>query len=187
MILRRAHIFLLTDLFLVCERMTTAERAEKGGNGADMWLLYPPLAGKHLRVTDNGALGNSISVQILKKETIMIHTESRESKLDWIDQFDQCQKFATNLGLRVKTSSDSESGPGSQTTSSLLSSRDAANTPGLSPNISITPSSRQGEEEDHSPMRDMTKLIEEMAPFSADGDNDPVSYTHLTLPTIRLV
>ncbi len=41
--LRRAHIFLLTDLFLICERMTPSEKAEhsQGGVGPDMWLLYP--------------------------------------------------------------------------------------------------------------------------------------------------
>lgn len=54
---RRGHIFILSDLFLVCERMTPEERAKTGGvDGPDMWLLYPPLAGKVLRVneTDQG-------------------------------------------------------------------------------------------------------------------------------------
>jgi hypothetical protein len=50
------HIFLLTDLFLVCESMTLEERlvANAGADGQDydMWLLYPPLAGKHLRVSE---------------------------------------------------------------------------------------------------------------------------------------
>lgn len=55
-IVRRAHIFLLTDLFLICERMSPSERAERP-NGPDMWLLYPPLAGKHLRVADLGGQG----------------------------------------------------------------------------------------------------------------------------------
>jgi hypothetical protein len=40
------HVFVLTDLFLVCERIQANERSP---DGADMWLLYPPLAGKHLR------------------------------------------------------------------------------------------------------------------------------------------
>ena len=58
----RGHIYLLTDLFLVCERMTEEERqvanSQPDGQDFDMWLLYPPLAGKHLRVSespDNGA------------------------------------------------------------------------------------------------------------------------------------
>jgi hypothetical protein len=50
---RRGHVFILSDLFLVCERMTPDERAKAGGvDGPDMWLLYPPLAGKVLRVNE---------------------------------------------------------------------------------------------------------------------------------------
>lgn len=49
---RRGHIFLLSDLFLICERMSLEERATIGASGPDMWLCYPPLAGKVLRVSD---------------------------------------------------------------------------------------------------------------------------------------
>lgn len=53
-----AHIFILTDLFLVAQHMTPKEREHAGPDGAEMWLSYPPLAGKHLRVTDvQGAPG----------------------------------------------------------------------------------------------------------------------------------
>lgn len=52
-VMRRAHLFLLTDLFLICERMLPSERSSAANPGADMWLLYPPLAGKHLRVAEN--------------------------------------------------------------------------------------------------------------------------------------
>lgn len=51
-VLRRGHIFLLSDLFLVCERMTPEERAQFKPDGPDMWLCYPPLAGKVLRLGD---------------------------------------------------------------------------------------------------------------------------------------
>ena len=47
----RGHIFLLSDLFLVCERMAPEERLQHAG-GPDMWLRYPPLAGKVLRVSE---------------------------------------------------------------------------------------------------------------------------------------
>lgn len=49
---RRGHIFLLSDLFLICERMSLEERATSGSNGPDMWLCYPPLAGKVLRISE---------------------------------------------------------------------------------------------------------------------------------------
>lgn len=46
----RGHVYILTDLLLMCERMLPHEMAARGPNGPDTWLLYPPLAGKHLRV-----------------------------------------------------------------------------------------------------------------------------------------
>lgn len=61
----RGHIFILTDLVLICERMTPQEIARSGPDGADMWLLYPPLAGKHLRVGVAEGIGSSYSAQIL--------------------------------------------------------------------------------------------------------------------------
>ena len=48
----RGHIYLLSDLFLVCERMLREEQEKNGKDGPDMWLSYPPLAGKVLRVSD---------------------------------------------------------------------------------------------------------------------------------------
>lgn len=49
---QQGHIFLLSDLFLVCERMLPEDRDKWGSGGADMWLCYPPLAGKVLRVSE---------------------------------------------------------------------------------------------------------------------------------------
>ena len=61
----QGHIFLLTDLFLVCERMSDAERAAYGPDGPDMYLCYPPLAGKHLRVSDvAGPPGGECTVRV---------------------------------------------------------------------------------------------------------------------------
>lgn len=48
---RQGHVFLLTDLLLVCERMNTEDRVHTESETADMWLCYPPLAAKHLRVS----------------------------------------------------------------------------------------------------------------------------------------
>lgn len=51
---RKAHIFLLSDLFLMCEYMDEKDRLQKAaestdGQRPDLWLSYPPLAGKHLQ------------------------------------------------------------------------------------------------------------------------------------------
>lgn len=171
--IRRAHLFLLTDLFLVCERMTPSEKAElsKGGVGPDMWLLYPPLAGKHLRVADVGGQGNVMSITILKKEKLIVHTDSRQAKEEWLEHFADCQKFAANLGLKVQTGGNTATSAPVAAGSSLVSGASLTSgapsliTPALSPAISITPSSIQGHDEgtDRLP-----------APFNAEGSNSPV-------------
>lgn len=68
---RRGHVFILSDLFLVCERMTPEERANAGGDSPDMWLLYPPLAGKVLRVAedDQGAVFSPVATDVYNAET----------------------------------------------------------------------------------------------------------------------
>lgn len=50
----QAHIFLLSDLFLLGDRMSPEEQAQYATEGADMWLSYPPLAGKVLRIVEEG-------------------------------------------------------------------------------------------------------------------------------------
>lgn len=169
--IRRAHIFLLTDLFLVCERMTPSEKAElsHGGMGPDMWLLYPPLAGKHLRVADMGGQGNVLSITILKKEKLVVHTDSREAKEDWLEHFADCQRFAANLGLKLKTGNSTLAAPASSVNSglsgaSLSSAHPSLTTPALSPAISVTPSSAHG----HDDASDAAS-----APFSPAGMNSP--------------
>jgi hypothetical protein len=56
------HVFLLTDLFLICERMSSEEIAQGGPDGPDMWLCYPPLAAKVLRVSEIPGQGVSWSL-----------------------------------------------------------------------------------------------------------------------------
>jgi len=53
---RHGHLFLLSDLFLVCEKMMPEERTH-GADVQDMWLCYPPLAGKVLRVSEVSGQG----------------------------------------------------------------------------------------------------------------------------------
>ncbi|CAO1617326.1 unnamed protein product [Sympodiomycopsis kandeliae] len=122
---RRGHIFLLTDLFLICDRMTPAERSQRNLGPDGMWLLFPPLAGKHLKVSEAGGAGNALNITILKKETIKIHVQSRQEKDEWLAAFEDCNKFATNMGLKLKTGDN-------QTATS--------NGSAVSPAIAVTPS-----------------------------------------------
>lgn len=107
---RRGHIYLLTDLFLICDRMTPSERAQRNLGPDGMWLLFPPLAGKHLKVTEAGGPGNALNITILKKETIRVHVQSRQDRDQWIAAFDECNKFATNMGQKLKSGETPSSG-----------------------------------------------------------------------------
>ncbi|KAI8981272.1 hypothetical protein BD414DRAFT_492160 [Trametes punicea] len=91
----RGHIFLLTDLMLVCERMTPQELEAAGRDGPDMWLLYPPLTGKHLRVAPVDDY--SLSVTILRKETLILRTDSLSARDRLIVDFKECIETASTL------------------------------------------------------------------------------------------
>ena len=48
----QVHIYILSDLFLLCEEMTREERISRAEDGRDMHLCYPPLSGKVLEVAE---------------------------------------------------------------------------------------------------------------------------------------
>ncbi|EIN14200.1 hypothetical protein PUNSTDRAFT_140545 [Punctularia strigosozonata HHB-11173 SS5] len=88
---QHGHIFILTDLFLVCERTSV------NPDGADMFLLYPPLAGKHLRTSKVADSDAALAVTIMKKETLTIHADSRRTRDLLLKEFDDCISFAANM------------------------------------------------------------------------------------------
>ncbi|KAJ6604733.1 hypothetical protein DFH09DRAFT_898860 [Mycena vulgaris] len=94
---RQGHLFLLSDLFLVCERMSPEERSQSGSDGADMWLCYPPLAGKVLRVSEVEGQDNAIEVAIMRKETLILQTESAHMRNFMLAEFRECIAFASSL------------------------------------------------------------------------------------------
>ncbi|KAJ7837527.1 hypothetical protein B0H14DRAFT_3087209 [Mycena olivaceomarginata] len=91
---RQGHLFLLTDLFLVCERMSPEERSQNGSDGADMWLCYPPLAGKVLRVSEVEGQDNAIEIAIMRKESLIIQAESVHVRNFMLAEFKECIAFA---------------------------------------------------------------------------------------------
>ncbi|WVW78728.1 hypothetical protein I302_100688 [Kwoniella bestiolae CBS 10118] len=107
---RRAHIFILSDLFLVAEWMEASEKAAKaqqvareqpdrvghGGPMPEMWLSYPPLAGKHLMVAE-GQQANVLTVMIMKKETFVIHAESDIARDQIMKDLIECIDFASGV------------------------------------------------------------------------------------------
>ncbi|KAJ7487687.1 hypothetical protein B0H11DRAFT_1720855 [Mycena galericulata] len=94
---RQGHLFLLSDLFLLCERMSPEERSQNGSDGPDMWLCYPPLAGKVLRVSEVEGQDNAIEIAIMRKETLIIQAESAHVRNFMLAEFKECIAFAGSL------------------------------------------------------------------------------------------
>ncbi|KZT72762.1 hypothetical protein DAEQUDRAFT_762575 [Daedalea quercina L-15889] len=91
------HVFILTDLFVLCERMKPRDRAQFGPDGPDMWLMYPPLAGKHLRVSPSGDSDTALSVTVLRKETLTLHTLTPALRDRLYSEFAECIDAAAIL------------------------------------------------------------------------------------------
>ncbi|KAF9015261.1 hypothetical protein BDQ17DRAFT_1340752 [Cyathus striatus] len=93
---RRAHIIILSDLFLVCERMSAEEKANQP-HDADMWLCYPPLAGKVLRLSELPDKGNAVQIAIMRKEFLVIDAGSSDLCELMISRFKECIDFSGSL------------------------------------------------------------------------------------------
>ncbi|ORX34393.1 hypothetical protein BD324DRAFT_643385 [Kockovaella imperatae] len=110
---QRAHVFILSDLFLMAEWMDALDKAAKaqevaqeqpervgqGGPMPEMWLSYPPLAGKHLSVAE-GHQPNILTVTIMKKETFVIHAESEVARDKILHDLYECIDFAASTAAR---------------------------------------------------------------------------------------
>ncbi|KAK7694812.1 hypothetical protein QCA50_002000 [Cerrena zonata] len=92
----RGHIFILTDLLLICERMSREEFSRFGPDGPDMWLLYPPLAGKHLRVAPVDGSDTELAVTILRKETLILRADSPQLRDRLVYEFRECIDAGAN-------------------------------------------------------------------------------------------
>ncbi|KAF9569659.1 hypothetical protein CPC08DRAFT_812654 [Agrocybe pediades] len=92
---RQGHLYLLSDLFLICERISPEDRVNS--NEADMWLCYPPLSGKVLRVSDVNGQENALQVAIMRKEFIIIETDSLETRNQLMTHLKECIEFSGTL------------------------------------------------------------------------------------------
>lgn len=83
-----------------------ASDAEAGGvgGGADLWLLYPPLAGKHLRVAEGRSEGE-LEVTVMRKEKLTLRFEGggKQAMLnarEWKEQFAEAMLFGAGRESR---------------------------------------------------------------------------------------
>ncbi|KAH9814810.1 hypothetical protein DFH28DRAFT_1082592 [Melampsora americana] len=117
------RLILLTDLLIFCESMT----GSKAAGEADMWLMYPPLAGKHLRISHAEQDERQFQVTIMRKETIFVTVSSRAERDRWM----QVLKEAIDHG---------SSRPSSQVSKKASPPKLKANTKDLHYNRSAPPS-----------------------------------------------
>lgn len=85
------HVFILSDLFLVCERFPPEEILD---GGPDMRLCYPPLSGKVLKVTEVPEQDNALNVSIMRKETLTLEADSQRVRHEIMKEFKECIAFA---------------------------------------------------------------------------------------------
>lgn len=70
----------------------------------EMWLAYPPLAGKHLSVVE-GQQSNVLAVTVMRKETFVIHAESEIERDTIMKSLQDLVEFAQTGELQHQVSS----------------------------------------------------------------------------------
>jgi len=69
------------------------ERAGDGSPFPEMWLCYPPLAGRHLSVV-TGGMEKELVVGVMGKERFLLEFESRETRDEVLEDLQSCVDFA---------------------------------------------------------------------------------------------
>ncbi|CAG8436311.1 9068_t:CDS:10 [Funneliformis caledonium] len=102
------HMFLLTDLLLICQQITQEEKQEFFLE-KDMRLLYPPLSTKHLAIKDvSDGEEEMLELTVLQKEMIVIYVDTKEVKDDWLKEVTKSINLSFNgtekpqLGIDLK-------------------------------------------------------------------------------------
>ncbi|KAL4071018.1 hypothetical protein J3A83DRAFT_4373191 [Scleroderma citrinum] len=91
---RHGHVFILSDLFLVCERLAPEKMSD---GGPDMRLCYPPLSGKVLKVMEVPEQANAVNISIMRKETLTLEADSQRARHEIMKEFKECIAFARTI------------------------------------------------------------------------------------------
>lgn len=94
---QHGFVFVLSDLFLICEKMTLGDRVAAGVDGPDMRLCYPPLSGKVLKVTEVPGQDNALQISIMRKEALILEASSPHARDEIIKEFKECINFARTI------------------------------------------------------------------------------------------
>ncbi|WFD07199.1 hypothetical protein MVES1_002558 [Malassezia vespertilionis] len=86
-----ARLILFTDLLLIGEDI---DRAENPLQPPNVWLMFPPLAGKFVDATSHGAPHeNTIRITIMRRTELLIRLPSAECKQKWLHEIVLCRDF----------------------------------------------------------------------------------------------
>ncbi|CAG8728497.1 2477_t:CDS:2, partial [Acaulospora morrowiae] len=89
-----AHVFLLTDLLLICQKIEP--EAKRENSDLEFYLLYPPLSGRHLTITDISREGEMVEITLLNRESLILFPTDAETKLIWLKELSKIIEFANN-------------------------------------------------------------------------------------------
>ncbi|OJA10815.1 hypothetical protein AZE42_00266 [Rhizopogon vesiculosus] len=90
-------VHILSDLFLICEKMSLDDRVAAGVDGPDMRLCYPPLSGKVLKVTAVPDQDTALQISIMRKETLILEANSTQARDEIVKEFNECIAFARTM------------------------------------------------------------------------------------------
>lgn len=71
------------------------DRVGDGGPLPEMWLLYPPLAGRHLSVL-SGGVENELIVTVMQRENFLLTFDDRETREEMLADLQACIEFASD-------------------------------------------------------------------------------------------
>ncbi|KAG9304606.1 hypothetical protein G9A89_020170 [Geosiphon pyriformis] len=140
-IMHKAHLFLLTDLLLICQILNPEEK-QKNPN-FEFFLLYPPLSGKHLTVKDLvGSKDDLLELKVMKREKIIIRAENESLKNVWLRALGEIIDFAIKASVKPQVKTDPRSlkaGPNKNQQRSPLSANSmrSLNSENTSPHESV--------------------------------------------------
>ncbi|KAH9037244.1 hypothetical protein EDB85DRAFT_630180 [Lactarius pseudohatsudake] len=97
----KGRVFILSDLFLLCEQIAPGETSTENP-GADTWLLYPPLAGKHLKVEKVVDDDRALQVTVLRKEKVVLLFASAAMRDRVLFELQECIEFASAVHAASK-------------------------------------------------------------------------------------
>ncbi|CAO3567444.1 unnamed protein product [Mortierella alpina] len=93
------HIILLSDLLLIC-RVKTNEEMDNNpeGSGSSFWLLFPPLAIRHVCAKDGTVDEHDpmVELTIVNRVTARVWTQDEQLKFNWMDEITNAQQRDAN-------------------------------------------------------------------------------------------